>query len=158
MASKKQTQRVTDFLNRVDYAFGINPLERQVYIKKEDEVGSEGRGLVARITFEQDYQRLAVEIFPEFFNRGLMEQRKTLLHELCHSITIPSKMAMHDLLDGKLVTADQIRRINEEETSKIENLLDRLLDSGLQYFKDAYKDYLKEPEKKHGKKKPKKTS
>jgi hypothetical protein len=70
-----------------------------------------------------------------------------LLHELIHTITLPQKHLATKLLDGKLVTPDEIDRENEKETSKFENILDALLRNKKHYAKTAYDKFIKTNEK-----------
>jgi hypothetical protein len=54
---------------------------------------------------------------------------------------------MYSLNEGKLVTLDQVRKINETETSKISNILDVLLsdkEPNKHYARIAYQNYLKD--------------
>jgi hypothetical protein len=135
---KKKIKRIYNFLQQIDYLFSLNNFEKKVAEADKDEGGK-----MAEFHFEENYQRCTLIIFPRFFEESLEEQRKCLLHELCHSITIPSKSGMCELAEGKLVTPQQVDEINEKETSIIENILDRLLRDKLEYAKKAYGDYLK---------------
>jgi len=139
---KKEVKRIVEFLDAVDWAFGLNIFKRTITLEENDHIKEE-RLLLIQVKIRKDYQDIEFIIFPIFFQEDLQDQRKILLHELCHSITLPSKQAMSDLHEGKLITPETIRKINETETSKIENILDRLLDNELLYFKKAYKNYLK---------------
>lgn len=133
-------QRIITFFNDVDWAFGINGYEKELCFPEEDK-----DQIAAEINYREKYQDVTIYIYPRFFKQSLDKQRKTLLHELCHSITLPSKSAIYDTLDGKLITPDRASQIDETAASKIENLLHALLIGKLKYFKDAYKNYLKYP-------------
>lgn len=146
MGTKKKKKReprkdkaILDFLNEIDWAFGLNVFEKKLVIEKEDDKNN----TAAEVEYRQDYQEIYITIYPRFFKQTKAAQRKILLHELCHSITLPSKTALHEFLEGKLVTPERIRQINEEETSKIENLLHCLLTKRLRYMREAYANYLK---------------
>ena len=134
----KKEQRVLNFLDAVDWAFGLNGYEKHIILKKVD-----SENMAAEIVYREDYQAVEIGLYPLFFTQTLKEQRKCLLHELCHAITLQSKGALHDTLKGLLITPKRIREINETETSKIENIIHRLITGGLGYLKQGYKDYLK---------------
>lgn len=137
--SKSQTKkRILDLLGQMDWLFGLNNFERELIFKKVDE---DDKG--AEIAFEENYQRVTINIYPAYFEEKVEYQRKILLHEFCHCITIPSKCLGYDLLDGELVTRGQIKQENERMTSKFENILDGLLQGKLRYASKAYKDYVK---------------
>jgi hypothetical protein len=137
----KQTKKIQELLEALDWVFGTGFHERCMVMKKED-IDS---GYLAEITYRKEYQDIEVAIYPSFFKESLSKQRKTILHEMCHVITIPSKSAMHRLLGGKLVTSDQIHAINEEETSKIENIFDSLLRGRMLFARKAYAKYIDKP-------------
>lgn len=136
--TKKESKRVQDFLESIDWFFALNNFDREIVIKEQDT-----DNIAAEFSFREEYQSVTVKIYPCFWTHSLADQRKMLLHELCHSITLPSKAVAYGLLDGKLTTFDRIKDINEEATSKIENMLDSLLRGRKTYAKKAYKDYLK---------------
>lgn len=135
---KSEAVKITNFLESMDWMFSTQYYEKNIILKKR----KSGRA-VLRIVYIVEYQQITIEIYPGFWELSLKEQRKALLHEMCHTITIPSKMAACDLLDGVFVPKERIVDINEEATSRIENILDRLLSNGLDYAKQAYADYLK---------------
>jgi hypothetical protein len=136
--TKRDIARVLKFLEDIDWLFSLNNFDRVIKLPAEDD-----EDVVAEVNFDEKYQRINVRLYPCFFAHTLDEQRKALLHELCHSITIPSKVALHDALDGDLVTKKRANEINETTTSKIENILDGLLRGKLRYARNAYKNYLK---------------
>jgi hypothetical protein len=129
-------------MNAIDWMFQINGYDKDIVMKDCDESNGEGRHL-AEIRTEVDYQKVTVTIWPLFKTFSLEAQRKILLHELCHVINADSRRAKIESLDGKLTHEQRCKEINEEATSKIENILDRLLTGNLKYAKKAYEDYLK---------------
>lgn len=133
MGNKK---RVIELLEQFDWMFGVKNFDRRlIWVEKEE--GDK----MAEIFFVEDYQQIDISLYPLFLTKSLNEQRKALLHEFCHIITLPSKQALHDLINGKFVTEERSREINETATSKIENLLDKLLQGQLTYAQEAYKKY-----------------
>ena len=133
----KTKRKIIQFLNEIDWLFGTNGFERDIVYKEHDE-GER----CAEINYDEPYQSIVLSIYPCFFEEKPEDQRKILLHELCHTITMPSKVAMRSLLDGQLITRYAILNINERETSRIENILDGLLQGRLLYAKKTYKNYL----------------
>jgi len=140
--SKKSESKILDLLEAFDWMFQTMYHSRSVVIKDQDDENK-----AAEIFFRKEYQDMELSIYPCFFKQDAKKQRKNILHELCHTLTLPGKQAMHDLLDGKLVTADMIQSINEEETSRIENIIDSLLKGRMDYARKAYDQYL--PKKTH---------
>ncbi len=141
---KKRTieQRVKQFLDEIDCMFQTNCFEHNIIFYKHDEQDN-GNDKIAEIYYDSKYQQIEIRIWPIFKKKPLRMQRKVLLHELCHIITIPSKVAMRKSIDGFLVHKEEIETINETETSKIENIIDLLMTGCLRYAKRAYTNYLK---------------
>lgn len=137
MNTSTNKKRITEFIDGIQWLFNINSFDREIIIKDKDE---EER--CAEITFREDYQSVTIRIYPTFFKETLYSQRKILLHELCHCITIPMKCLAYDLSNGILVTEKQIKEENERSTSRIENILDGLLQGRLKYAKDAYEKFV----------------
>ena len=134
----KKTKKIVDLLDELQWLFHLNNYDRQLNLEHKDE---DNKG--AQITFEEEYQRITLDIYPCFFKETPEEQRKMILHELCHTITIPLKVLANDLADGVLVTRQQIKEESERSTSKIENILNGLLQDRLVYAKQGYKNYIK---------------
>ena len=103
--NSKVKKKISKFLNDIAWFFQINNFDKVITYKKEDK-----DGLAAEFTFEEDYQRITLWIYPIFSTHPLKEQVKFLIHELCHSITAPSKKALYDFLDGRLITPNRIKR------------------------------------------------
>ena len=141
-----KNKKIIDLVNGLQWLFNVNGFEREIIFEKENE---KGKG--AEIIYEENYQRLTIKIYPLFFEESLDFQRKIILHELCHCLTMPQKLLSCDLNDGLLVTINQIKTENERATSRIENILDGLLQGRLKYAKEAYEKYLEKPKNKNGK-------
>lgn len=135
--SKKQKKQILEFLEAMDWMFDLSNFDKTILFPEEDE-GEKA----AKFLLREDYQDVNITIYPRFFEEKKESQRKILLHELCHAITQESRTAMVNLSDGVLVTTSRISDINERETSRIENLLDALLQGRLKYARDAYAKYL----------------
>jgi len=148
-------KRLQDLLSQLDWFFSIKNFNRTLTLEKKDEERENGT-VGAEIFYDDEYQNIELSIYPIFFKKKLETQRKILLHEFIHTLTIPSRDQALDLLNGKLVTKKSILEENERLTSKIENLLDLLLTNQGTFIKDAYKDYMKDKSKKEKKKAKKK--
>jgi hypothetical protein len=144
----RNVKAIEKFLEEIQWLFNINNFDRRLSIMKEDEDDK-----CAEVTFVEDYQRIKIKIYPCFFKDNPKEQRKALLHELCHCITIPINRLTVDFMHGKAVTEETIRHEHEKATSKIENILDGLLQGRFQYARTAYNNYLPNKKKKKRKKK-----
>ncbi|MFA6295517.1 MAG: hypothetical protein WC666_03805 [Candidatus Paceibacterota bacterium] len=136
MANKKEQERIEKLLNNLGFMFNVHNFEKEIIHEQVD------NGSLADISYEENYQRLTLRVYPCFFKQTIDEQRKTILHELCHTITLPLRTSFHEFLDGKATTKEQIKFLNERETSILENLFDLLLKGELNYAKEAYKEYV----------------
>jgi hypothetical protein len=143
----KSTRKIIAFFEAIEWMFGLNIYTRSIINVRDDLDISDTTQACARIYFDNTYKTIEIKLFSLFYKQSLEMQRKTLLHELCHTITSDSLLCMEHLHKGKLYTPEQINRINEKETSIIENLLDRLLCNNLKYAKKAYREYLKKRNK-----------
>jgi hypothetical protein len=130
--------RVKKLLTEFDWLFGTQNYERKIILKKED-----SDGVSMEFTFDDKYQWIDLTIYPTFFRHTLEQQRKQILHEFCHSITLPSKTALYEFLEGRFITPQRIKEINEKETSQMENLFNGLLNLNYKFARKAYKDYFK---------------
>lgn len=146
------TKRIEKFLEEMQWLFQIQNFERKLTIAKNDEDENDEKK-AAEITFDETYQFIRIKIFPCFFKETLKDQRKYLLHELCHTITLPEKLLLHNMIDGKLVTQEEIRKANEKATSQIDNILDGLLQGRMSYARKGYSNYLQIKKKKKRRKK-----
>jgi len=132
-------QRVINFVEEIQCMFSIQNFERKITFF---DVASDNTQ--ASFVFDEEYQRIDLKIYPIFFDQTLEEQRKVLLHELCHSFTNPQKQLTDNIIvDGLFVGKNQIHETCEKSTSQIENALDALLQGKLKYAVTAYNNYLK---------------
>jgi hypothetical protein len=137
--TKNQTKkRIEEFLGNIDWMFDLNNYAKNIVYKDED-----NDDVNAEIDYDEKYQNITITIYPVFFEQKPETQRKILLHELIHGITLRSKILACDLLDGTHITYEQIKFENEKMTARLENILDGLLRGKYKYAKDAYKDYVK---------------
>lgn len=153
-AKKRIEKQINELLMDLDFMFSLQNFSRDVvYLSNDVQEGDSFT--MAHVDFDEEYQTISIKIYPIFFEKTPREQRSCLLHELVHSITLPSKQISLDLLNGKLVTESQITFENERLTARIENILDLFLRGGFKYAKKSYIDYEKTIETKN-KRTPKK--
>jgi hypothetical protein len=143
MKREQAKKRIRVFFEGMDWLFQIQNLNKKIEWMKEDD-GEK----CAEVIYNEDYQRITIKIYPCFFEEELEDQRKALLHELCHTITIPMHKLTIEFMQGKAVTEETVRHAHERATSQIENILDGLLQGKLYYGKEAYAKYLKGKKKK----------
>ena len=137
MKQEQTKKRIRKFFEGMDWLFQIQNLSKKIEWMKEEEDGK-----CAEVIYREDYQTITIKIYPCFFQEHPEDQRKALLHELCHVITIPMNKLTVEFMQGKAVTDETVRSIHERSTSQIENILDVLLQGRLCYAKKAYNDYL----------------
>ena len=142
-------ERIENFLENIQWLFQIQNYDRKFSILKADDGEKK-----AEIHYDEEYQTIKISLYPLFFKSKLEDQRKILLHELCHTLTLPQKILFFDFIDGtKTATKDQSIFLNERETSQIENIIDGLLQGKFTYAKKAYRDFIKVKKVKKKKKK-----
>lgn len=118
--------------------FELGNFDCTLTIKGEDK----GGGCVAEMSFDETYQRLEATVYPAFFKCSPAEQREALLHELCHSITVPINRLNEEILQGTFHTREEMHHESERATSKISLTLDALLRGRRRYAVRAYQHYL----------------
>jgi hypothetical protein len=142
MSLKQNKKKIMELLEQLDWMFGTQNFDRSV-VFEEDEEYYNGDPVSCKMTCDESYQVIKLHIYPNFFEHELPKQRRILLHEFVHTTTIPLYRTACNLHDGQLCTPEQIRQEHERATSRIDNILDRLLSGGMTYAKKAYKEYLK---------------
>lgn len=130
-------------MNQLDWFFGLKGYERNLIFCEKDE-----SSISASITTEENYQRITLKIYPCFFEETLEAQREIILHEYSHTILQTTKVLAYNLLEGNLETKKTIDYENERATSKIQHLLNSLLEGNSQYVVKAYKNVLSKKKKK----------
>lgn len=147
----KTKQRIREFFEDIRWLFQINNFQSCIEYPTED-----SDDMAAEIVFRENYQTLTLKIYPCFFEERPEEQRKIILHELCHSITIPMNKLASEFLKGDVaVTEKTLYETMERSTSQIENILDGLLQGRMTYAKNAYKNFIKNARPKKNPKSPK---
>lgn len=136
--TKKEERRIQAFLKEMEWTFGLQNYDRSISFLKEDY-----KEYAARVEIQDDYQRIQISIYPSFFDKDTRTQREYLLHEFCHYLTDPIASVAWHLSNGKFVTDDHRRFENEKSTSRVTNILDKLLTDKMSFAKSAYKKYLK---------------
>lgn len=124
--TKKQ---INLYLTKLDWLFGLQHFDKKIIIKEKDEDEK-----AAEIITDIPYQLINVYIYPCFFKEEEKDQKKMLVHELCHTITAQHKLSTYDILDGKFIPKKRINEINEEATSKIENIIWGFLNKNFDSF------------------------
>jgi hypothetical protein len=160
MATKKKKEKIQNFINGIQWMFQIQNFSKTIVYKEADDQDEEK---LAEIYFNEPYQRIEITIYPMFFTVSEMEQRKIIIHELCHTLTLPLKSLFYFFIDGtQTTTKPQINDLVERTNCQIENIIDALLQGKMKYAKEAYKNYLtpvsvkKKKNEKKGSKKTKK--
>lgn len=136
---KQNKKKLMDLVFGLAPMFSVNMLDIEYRWMKEDD----NKDLCADITYDEPYQRITIRVYPVFFSLDLREQRKAILHEMCHIITLPSKLQANQLANGKIVTEQSSTDTNEKQTSQIENILDMLMTAKTTKAKTAYDNFLK---------------
>lgn len=136
--TKKEGRRIQSFLKDFEWAFGLQNYDKTLTFLKDDL-----QNYAARVEIQDDYQRIIISIYPSFFEKDLKTQREYLLHEFCHYLTDPIATVAWHMSCGELRTDKDRKWENEKSTSRIANIIDKLLVDKLLFAKRAYKNYLK---------------
>lgn len=99
--------------------------------------------LLADIDTETRYQRIQLNVYKRLFKDAPAEQRKTLIHELIHTVLHDLEMCAWDLRNDKAVSKSHIEHTVEATTSKLENMFDILLKDGAEQRK-TYRKYVQD--------------
>lgn len=138
MRKRNTKKKIMEFMSDMQWLFECGNFDRIIVYPEKDK-----DHLMAEMSMEEDYQRIKLTIYPTFFKEREEDQRKALLHELSHIFTIPLSCIGKELLDGKFHSREEICFAHERAASKIENVLDALLQGRFKYAKKAYEKYLK---------------
>lgn len=137
--NKKQQKKVLDFLQQLQWMFGLQNYDRIVVFAKEDY-----KDFACKVNIEEDYQRIKITVYPCFWGNSLKNQREYILHEFCHFLTEPLTLINWNVIaNGEIQTKEHHRFAVEKSTSMIANILDKLLTDNVTFGKKAYKSYLK---------------
>ncbi len=133
-------KRVMSLILELAMVFDVNIAYKKISWMDEDAENCRS----AEITYREDYNDIHLKVYPFFFEGDLEEQRRALLHEFCHVISLPNKSLASKLLnDGIYVTYNQFAEECERVTSKIEHIVDLLLTGKMQPIVKVYNGYLK---------------
>ena len=142
--TKKQKRKLAELMEQLDWFFGVTNQERHLYYAKENDPTSPD--CAADITITEKYQRLVINIYPNFWEHNEDTQRLLLTHEYTHYVVQPLQKIAKDLLAGRLHTEEDIIDATEKVTSSVSIMLDALLSGHRKYMLKAYEHYL--PKKK----------
>lgn len=124
--------------NQLTWMFDLQNFDKTIRFAKEDY-----EDCAAHIDMGNEYRRITVVVYPCFFvDNSPDSQREMLLHELCHSVLNDLANRARNLLNGKAETVESVRFSNEQATSRISQILHRLLKGEMLYAKNAYKEFL----------------
>jgi hypothetical protein len=132
-------KKIRVFLDTFDRIFSLHNYDKKLVISDKQETNEANQNYEAVVVCDRVYQTITIKLYPLFFKGSDVEQKKTLIHELCHSLLGDYKNAVYDLLNFKVVTKDYADNINEETTSKIENIIDSFLTGKFNEFIKEYK-------------------
>jgi len=97
----------------------------------------------ASVDVDEPYQRLVITIYPSFWNHDRDNQRKFILHEMCHVLTDPMNSVIKNLQNGILETDHHRSNAVERSTSYLTEILDAFLLGSYKKKKQAYAKYIK---------------
>lgn len=137
-------------MDAFDWMFGLKNFERSlVYMEANN---PESMDCSADITITEDYQRVQIRIYPNFWDATPFHRRMYLLHEMCHTLIQPIQREAKELRLGNLRTQEQVTFATEKVTSAVTILFDELIRGGRRWMRTAYKKYerseLSKPKKK----------
>lgn len=138
--TKKHKDKIIEFLNWCDWLFDLNNYNRTIKFSKKEH---DSWDLVcATMSTDHKYRRFTMKIFPCFFEDDLEEQCKTLIHELCHSITEWLHDCATNLREWKLVTEREIDFERERVTENMAHLIFSLWNGKKKFLGEAIQKYI----------------
>ncbi len=137
--TKKQKNALVELLNELDWMFSLKNHERTLVYMKENDPDSPD--CAADITITEDYMRIKIRIYPNFWEFPPHNRRMFLLHEMCHTIVQPIQREAKELRIGNLRTQEQVTFATEKVTSNITIILDDLFRGGRRFIRNAYAKY-----------------
>lgn len=127
MANKKQRDEVRSLVAEFVEIMFLKDWDMTISYPKKDKE-SDNEEVPAEITVTENYQSAEIEIYPCHFRRPTAKRRLDIAHELSHCLTQASADIYDQMHEGKLVTPDTARAVNERMTNKIATIVVRLLD------------------------------
>ena len=150
--TRKDKAFVRELIDELKIIYSVDYHDFTVRWHKEDEEGM----TFASITYEDDYQRITLNIFPHFFKQDAHSQLKTLIHEFNHTKTLTLKDKFIGFINGtKCTTAKQVQDMDEKLTCGFENIINALMTNQLSYTQKRINDLVKNHEKNTTKKRNK---
>lgn len=135
--TKKEEKKILDFLQQMQWMFGLQNYDRNIEFVKEAH-----KDRAASIEIDEEYQRIKIKTYPQFFEHTKKDQRVFLLHEFCHYLTDSISEVAYQLHIGNFETDKNRKDACEKSTSQIVNILDKFLTDKLSFAKKEYKKYL----------------
>lgn len=139
--TKSDKRRILDFLEDMQWLFGVQNFDRGLHYARDDEGKVEGERPAAAVHIDESYQRIEITIYPCFWNHSRKKQAEYLLHEFCHYITHPLASLADNLMAGKLQTQEHRTVAVERTTSTVANFVDMFLCNKLSFAKKGYNKY-----------------
>lgn len=93
------------------------------YVDEKKETERDDHFVSADISCQSEYSVANIRIFPDFLEEKKEEQKRILLHELCHIITEPHSEIYGQMLNGRLITPNIEHQVNEKITQRIANII-----------------------------------
>ena len=137
--TKKQKKAIRNFLSSLGWLFENQWYDNSILYMEENNENTD-----ASMTLTEAYRETVLTIYPQFFDGTPEEQAKILLHEMVHIQTIPSKSLSLQLLEGKLITEEQVTDANEKLTCYMQQILSSFLESPMKHYKENYQSFINE--------------
>lgn len=77
---------------------------------------------------QDEYMQCTWSVYPHYFTRLSKEEREEcIIHELCHCITAPPYEMIRAILDGEMISKNQLRKCGERITTHIQRIVSGII-------------------------------
>lgn len=138
--NEKQKRKLANLMEQLDWFYGVSNQDRYLNYKKQND--PESPDSAADISIDEQYQRMTISIYPNFWDNTEKDQRAFMIHEYTHYLVQPLQRVARNLHSGRLHTEKDINEAVEKVTSSVTIIIDALLSGKRGYMLKAYEDFI----------------
>lgn len=124
--TKQQRAWVNEVLKELQHILYATEWHFNISYASEDEEHDHERfasSITAKIVVQSPYLQAFITIFPEFWENEHEDRVRILVHEMCHIHTQGMRDIWHRLINGHVVTQEEMNDVNERCTSFMERFV-----------------------------------
>lgn len=136
----KDRKKILSFFSDIEWFFNLNHTDRSITFMKED---TTPHTVLASVTWEEDYQRCNVNVYPAFFTKERKEQAETLIHELTHKLIEPIVVMARKPINNEFTNSEMVKHEMERVVSTLSQRFVLFAEGNGEYMKKAFEEYIK---------------